>query len=98
MDPNFLKNGKLERMIFKSAKQKKLTGYWAQVAEDEESAFDGESKLQVLNGNYCIPEMPKYGSSITDLIKVMLQSSMASTPVMDYMDIDQVVEVPDTPE
>ncbi|KAI3700338.1 hypothetical protein L2E82_44964 [Cichorium intybus] len=77
--------------------------------------------------------MPKYGSSITDLIKVMLQSSTASTPartfrdwtfisksnltgsvdfgtgfvgdydylineVMDYMDTDQVVEVPDTPE
>ncbi|CAH1416033.1 unnamed protein product [Lactuca virosa] len=49
------------------------------------SAFDGESKLQVLNGNYRIPEMPKYSSSITDLIKDMLQSSPASRP-----DITQV--------
>ncbi|KAI3498573.1 hypothetical protein L1887_34349 [Cichorium endivia] len=44
------------------------------------SAFDGESKLQVLNGNYRIPEMPKYSSTITDLIKDMLQSSPASRP------------------
>ncbi|XP_023738861.1 uncharacterized protein LOC111886844 isoform X1 [Lactuca sativa] len=49
------------------------------------SAFDGESKLQVLNGNYRIPEMPKYSSSITDLIKDMLQSFPSSRP-----DITQV--------
>ncbi|KAI7734547.1 hypothetical protein M8C21_025075 [Ambrosia artemisiifolia] len=44
------------------------------------SAFDGESKLQVLNGNYRIPESPKYSSSITDLIRDMLQSSPDSRP------------------
>ncbi|MCL7023491.1 hypothetical protein MKW94_024300 [Papaver nudicaule] len=49
------------------------------------SAFDGESKLQILNGNYRIPEMPKYSSSVTDLIKEMLQSSPGDRP-----DITQV--------
>ncbi|KAK9051602.1 hypothetical protein SSX86_028229 [Deinandra increscens subsp. villosa] len=44
------------------------------------SAFDGESKLQVLNGNYRIPEAPKYSSSVTDLIRDMLQSSPDSRP------------------
>lgn len=44
------------------------------------SAFDGESKLQVLNGNYRIPELPKYNSSMTDLIKDMLRSSPDSRP------------------
>ncbi|XP_026425576.1 probable serine/threonine-protein kinase DDB_G0276461 [Papaver somniferum] len=49
------------------------------------STFDGESKLQILNGNYRIPEMPKYSSSVTDLIKEMLQSSPDDRP-----DITQV--------
>ncbi|XP_050387052.1 uncharacterized protein LOC126803310 isoform X2 [Argentina anserina] len=49
------------------------------------SAFDGESKLQILNGNYRIPELPKYSSSITDLIKDMLQASPDDRP-----DITQV--------
>ncbi|CAK9322415.1 unnamed protein product [Citrullus colocynthis] len=49
------------------------------------SAFDGESKLQILNGNYRIPELPKYSSSITDLIKDMLQASPNDRP-----DITQV--------
>ncbi|KAA8520291.1 hypothetical protein F0562_014546 [Nyssa sinensis] len=49
------------------------------------SAFDGESKLQVLNGNYRIPELPTYSSSITDLIRDMLQSSPDARP-----DITQV--------
>ncbi|OVA20876.1 Protein kinase domain [Macleaya cordata] len=44
------------------------------------SAFDGESKLQILNGNYRIPELPKYSSSVTDLIKDMLQSSPDARP------------------
>lgn len=44
------------------------------------SAFDGESKLQILNGNYRIPELPKYNSSTTDLIKDMLQSSPDARP------------------
>ncbi|CAN1169002.1 Probable serine/threonine-protein kinase DDB_G0276461 [Linum perenne] len=39
------------------------------------SAFDGESKLQVLNGNYRIPESPKYSLAVTDLIRDMLQAS-----------------------
>lgn len=49
------------------------------------SAFDGESKLQVLNGNYRIPELPKYSSSLTGLITDMLQSSPDARP-----DITQV--------
>ncbi|CAA2957098.1 AP2-associated protein kinase 1-like isoform X2 [Olea europaea var. sylvestris] len=49
------------------------------------SAFDGESKLQVLNGNYRIPDMPKYNKSIVDLIRDMLQSSPDDRP-----DITQV--------
>ncbi|KAJ8565650.1 hypothetical protein K7X08_008226 [Anisodus acutangulus] len=49
------------------------------------SAFDGESKLQVLNGNYRIPELPKYSTSITDVIRDMLQSSPDARP-----DITQV--------
>lgn len=44
------------------------------------SAFDGESKLQILNGNYRIPELPKYSSLITDLIKDMLQASPNDRP------------------
>jgi AP2-associated kinase len=44
------------------------------------SAFDGESKLQILNGNYRIPELPKYSSSITTLIKDMLNSSPDARP------------------
>ncbi|CAA6670193.1 unnamed protein product [Spirodela intermedia] len=49
------------------------------------SAFDGESKLQILNGNYRIPELPKYTSSLTELIKDLLQSSPDDRP-----DITQV--------
>uniref|UniRef100_A0A1D1XVU3 non-specific serine/threonine protein kinase n=2 Tax=Anthurium amnicola TaxID=1678845 RepID=A0A1D1XVU3_9ARAE len=49
------------------------------------SAFDGESKLQILNGNYRIPEVPKYSSSVTELIKDMLQASPDARP-----DITQV--------
>lgn len=49
------------------------------------SAFDGESKLQILNGNYRIPELPKYRSSITKLIQDMLQAPPDSRP-----DITQV--------
>lgn len=49
------------------------------------SAFDGESKLQVLNGNYRIPELPKYSTPIVDLIRDMLQSSPDARP-----DITQV--------
>ncbi|KAF6158768.1 hypothetical protein GIB67_040282 [Kingdonia uniflora] len=44
------------------------------------SAFDGESKLQILNGNYRIPELPKYSSFVTDLIKDMLQASPDARP------------------
>jgi hypothetical protein len=28
-------------------------------------AFDGESKLQILNGNYRIPDVPRYSSANT---------------------------------
>ncbi|KAG1326789.1 AP2-associated protein kinase 1-like [Cocos nucifera] len=49
------------------------------------SAFDGESKLQILNGNYRIPELPKYSASVTSLIKDMLEASPDARP-----DITQV--------
>ncbi|CAN6232261.1 unnamed protein product [Urochloa humidicola] len=49
------------------------------------SAFDGESKLQILNGNYRIPEQPKYSTAVTGLIKDMLEASPNSRP-----DITQV--------
>ncbi|XP_008808088.1 AP2-associated protein kinase 1-like [Phoenix dactylifera] len=49
------------------------------------SAFDGESKLQILNGNYRIPELPKYSAAITNLIKDMLEASPNARP-----DITQV--------
>ncbi|XP_065870444.1 uncharacterized protein [Euphorbia lathyris] len=49
------------------------------------NAFDGESKLQILNGNYRIPELPKYSKPVTDLIRDMLQASPDDRP-----DITQV--------
>uniref|UniRef100_A0A7C9EAN2 non-specific serine/threonine protein kinase n=1 Tax=Opuntia streptacantha TaxID=393608 RepID=A0A7C9EAN2_OPUST len=49
------------------------------------SAFDGESKLQILNGNYRIPDSPKYSAFVADLIRDMLQSSPDLRP-----DITQV--------
>ncbi|RWR77831.1 putative serine/threonine-protein kinase isoform X2 [Cinnamomum micranthum f. kanehirae] len=49
------------------------------------SAFDGESKLQILNGNYRIPDIPRYSSLIVDLIRDMLQASPDARP-----DITQV--------
>lgn len=49
------------------------------------SAFDGESKLQILNGNYRIPDLPKYSSPVIDLIRDMLQASPDDRP-----DITQV--------
>lgn len=44
------------------------------------SAFDGESKLQILNGNYRLPDLPKYSSIVTGLIKDMLNSSPDARP------------------
>ncbi|KAL3815039.1 hypothetical protein ACJIZ3_016307 [Penstemon smallii] len=44
------------------------------------SAFDGESKLQVLNGNYRIPDLPNYNTAVTDLIRDMLHSSPNDRP------------------
>ncbi|KAI5076574.1 hypothetical protein GOP47_0008639 [Adiantum capillus-veneris] len=46
------------------------------------SAFDGDSKLQILNGNYRIPDQPKYSASITGLIKEMLNSSPEARPTV----------------
>ncbi|KAF7835969.1 putative serine/threonine-protein kinase [Senna tora] len=69
------------------------------------SAFDGESKLQVLNGNYRIPDMPKYSSSITDLIRDMLQARPDDRPditqvwfrVNEQLPIDLQKSLPDRP-
>uniref|UniRef100_A0A0D9VHQ6 non-specific serine/threonine protein kinase n=1 Tax=Leersia perrieri TaxID=77586 RepID=A0A0D9VHQ6_9ORYZ len=44
------------------------------------SAFDGESKLQILNGNYRIPEQPKYSTAVTKLIKDLLEASPNDRP------------------
>lgn len=49
------------------------------------SAFDGESKLQILNGNYRIPELPRYSSSLVELIKDMLTAAPEVRP--DIMQI-----------
>ncbi|KAK9087594.1 hypothetical protein Syun_029988 [Stephania yunnanensis] len=43
-------------------------------------AFDGESKLQILNGNYQISALPKYSAAILDLIRDMLQASPDDRP------------------
>ncbi|KAJ4970664.1 hypothetical protein NE237_003763 [Protea cynaroides] len=69
------------------------------------SAFDGESKLQILNGNYRIPESPKYSSSITDLIRDMLQESPDARPditqvwfrVNEQLPIELQKSLPDRP-
>ncbi|KAH7285539.1 hypothetical protein KP509_33G032800 [Ceratopteris richardii] len=44
------------------------------------NAFDGESKLQILNGNYRLPDLPNYSSVITGLIKETLQLSPEKRP------------------
>ncbi|KAJ9158697.1 hypothetical protein P3X46_024258 [Hevea brasiliensis] len=44
------------------------------------NAFDGESKLQILNGNYRIPDLPKYSTPVKDLIRDMLQASPDDRP------------------
>ncbi|XP_022152646.1 probable serine/threonine-protein kinase DDB_G0276461 isoform X2 [Momordica charantia] len=69
------------------------------------SAFDGESKLQILNGNYRIPELPKYSPSITDLIRDMLQGSPNDRPditqvwfrVNGLLPVDSQKSLPDQP-
>eukprot|EP00897_Mesotaenium_endlicherianum_P009904 jgi/Mesen1/8942/ME000552S08447 len=44
------------------------------------SCFDGDSKLQILNGNYRIPEAPKYNAAVPALIRDMLTPAPASRP------------------
>ncbi|KAH7286732.1 hypothetical protein KP509_32G020800 [Ceratopteris richardii] len=44
------------------------------------SAFDGDSKLQILNGNYRIPDQPMYSSKITGLIRDLLNASPEARP------------------
>ncbi|CAM6097684.1 unnamed protein product [Calypogeia fissa] len=69
------------------------------------SAFDGESKLQILNGNYRIPEAPRYSSTVTDLIKDMLSSSPDKRPdvmqvwrrINEALPSDARKHLPDTP-
>ncbi|XP_030461953.1 uncharacterized protein LOC115681983 [Syzygium oleosum] len=69
------------------------------------SAFDGESKLQILNGNYRIPELPKYSSFITDLINDLLQASPDARPditqvwfrVNEQLPVGQQKSLPDQP-
>ncbi|CAI8596215.1 unnamed protein product [Vicia faba] len=69
------------------------------------SAFDGESKLQVLNGNYRIPDLPKFSSSLTDLIRDMLQARPDDRPditqvwfrVNEKLPVDLQKSLPDRP-
>ncbi|KAL8495928.1 hypothetical protein ACS0TY_019881 [Phlomoides rotata] len=69
------------------------------------SAFDGESKLQILNGNYRIPDLPKYNTLLTDLIRDTLQSSPNDRPditqvwfrVNDLLPDELQKSLPDTP-
>ncbi|WVZ74790.1 hypothetical protein U9M48_022926 [Paspalum notatum var. saurae] len=48
------------------------------------SAFDGESKLQILNGNYRIPEQPKYSTAVwfrvNELLPLELQKRLPDGP------------------
>lgn len=44
------------------------------------SAFDGESKLQILNGNYRIPDSPQYSPGLINLIKDMLSAEPGKRP------------------
>lgn len=44
------------------------------------SAFTGDSKLQILNGNYRIPDLPHYSDAIAGLIKDMLALSPGARP------------------
>eukprot|EP00246_Nothoceros_aenigmaticus_P014989 TRINITY_DN5994_c0_g1_i1.p1 TRINITY_DN5994_c0_g1~~TRINITY_DN5994_c0_g1_i1.p1 ORF type:complete len:794 (+),score=135.38 TRINITY_DN5994_c0_g1_i1:148-2529(+) len=44
------------------------------------SAFTGDSKLQILNGNYRIPDLPHYSDAVTGLIKDMLALSPGARP------------------
>ncbi|XP_042061304.1 probable serine/threonine-protein kinase DDB_G0280111 [Salvia splendens] len=68
-------------------------------------AFDGESKLQILNGNYRIPDQPKYNTLLIDLIRDMLQSSPDNRPditqvwfrVNDLLPDELQKPLPDTP-
>lgn len=70
------------------------------------SAFDGESKLQILNGNYRIPESPKYSASVTHLIKDMLEGSPDARPdisqvwfrVNELLPLELQKHLPDTAE
>jgi AP2-associated kinase len=59
--------------------------------------FDGESKLQILNGNYRIPEAPRYSATVTDLIRDMLSASPDKRP--DAMQaralLDRLFHLPD---
>lgn len=61
------------------------------------SAFDGESKLQILNGNYRIPEAPRYSSTVVDLIRSMLTADPGGRP--DVMQaralLDGLFDLPD---
>ncbi|KAK9669386.1 hypothetical protein RND81_13G126400 [Saponaria officinalis] len=69
------------------------------------SAFDGESKLQVLNGNYRIPELPKFSAFTTDLIRDMLNSSPDLRPditqvwfrVNEQLPVESQKSLPDRP-
>ncbi|GLU00227.1 hypothetical protein SLE2022_176080 [Rubroshorea leprosula] len=69
------------------------------------NAFDGESKLQILNGNYRIPDLPNYSSSVTDLIRDMLQASPDDRPditqvwfrVNDLLPVNLQKSLPDRP-
>ncbi|CAI8609504.1 unnamed protein product [Vicia faba] len=69
------------------------------------SAFDGESKLQILNGNYRIPDLPKFSSSLTDLIRDMLQARPDDRPditqvwfrVNEKLPVDLQKSLPDRP-
>lgn len=56
------------------------------------SCFDGESKLQVLNGRYSIPENHKFSAPVIALIRDMLAPSPDARPTV--LEVRHITESP----
>ncbi|XP_020582299.1 uncharacterized protein LOC110025940 isoform X2 [Phalaenopsis equestris] len=69
------------------------------------SAFDGDSKLQIINVNYHIPDLPRYSAPLIGLIKDMIQGSPDARPditqvwfrVNELLPLELQKHLPDSP-